>query len=170
MTVVNDPLDLYDTLEEDVRQIMIAEVNAIEPARLVADKNIWRGPVRPANDNAQNHEGVWVMLSGGRSSMPFQGAGGTEFRPTLNVRFRSGMENGAYTVIAKLARRCFLATDQFPPPAFAFDGVTPIIPAFTPLTNICDMRARSSHPLYLGMDNDGHHELSFTLECVVFGP
>ena len=169
MSTVHQALDVYDALELDVVNIIVAEVNAVEPGRLTVARNAWTGPVRPANDRAKNHEGVWVLLTGGRESMPFLGGDGTEHRPTLQVRIRSTKSDDGYSAGAKLARQCFLAVDQFPPPAFGPDGVTPIVPAYSPTTNICDLRSRSSAPLYLGLDEDGHHEWSINVEATVFG-
>jgi len=169
MTTIHGSLDIYDALEEDVRQIIFAEVNAVEPGRLTLNRNLWRGPVVPANDRAQNHEGVWVMLSAGNPSVAYLGANGTEHRPGIQIRIRAGLDAGAYQRGAKLARQCFLAVDQFPPPAFEADGVTPIVPLYVPTTRICDLRSRSSHPLSLGKDEDGHHEWSINVDAVIDG-
>lgn len=167
MTTVHGALTVLDAFEEDVRQILIAEVNQAFPSRLTANKNIWRGPVRPVNNKAKNHEGVFVLMSAGRDSMPYLAADGTELRPRVQIRVRSSLGSGAYTTGAQLSRHCFFAVDQFPPPAFQNDGTTPIVPVYTPTSPICDLRATSSAPIYIGPDSDGHHEWSINVEGVL---
>lgn len=168
MPVIHENFDIYDALEEDVRQIVFAEVNAVDPGLLVLNQNIWIGPVRPVVDSQENAEGVWIMINGGRESMPFLGGSGTEWMPSFQFRIRGGKGNNAYTRGARISRRVFMAADQFPPPAYKEDG-TALIPLYTPTTNICDIRCRGSHPIYLGMDSDGFHEWSINAEAVVHG-
>lgn len=167
MSVVH-PFDFYDDLEEDVRQIITTEVNLIEPGRIIINENIWLGPVRPVVDSQLNAEGIWVMVTGGRESLPFMGGGGTEWRPGIQIRIRIGKGNNAYTRGAKLARQIFFSVDQYPPPACREDG-TPLLPVYTPKTKICDFRSRSSHPLYLGVDSDGFHEWAVNVEAILAG-
>jgi hypothetical protein len=132
--------------DEDLLVVIDAAV-----ASLTTGTNLLAGP-KEAYDLGAGipHNAVFVNAAGGLISRPIKG-GADERHPTVNIRIRgSGVGvAGSFPDGQQLARDVLLAVDQNPPVGY------------------CETRATNSHPSYIGVDEDGHHEWLLFVEMTV---
>jgi hypothetical protein len=126
--------------------LLIAQhIDAALP-ELQLGQNLFVGPVRAADESGGiEHQAVFVLTTGGLFSEPLRHTGKTIYRPSVQIRIRSGMEVGAFQCGQDLANRIFYTVDQNPP------------------ADLCETRSFDSQPSYLGLDDDGHHEWSINV-------
>jgi len=118
---------------------------------LVLGRSLLVGPVRsPDDDGGVNHKCVFVLVTAGNQSRPIKG-GADERSPSIQITVRSDPPSAprAFRDGQTLARAVYEAVDQSPPAGY------------------CEVRAVSSHPLYIGEDEEGRHEWTINLLMVV---
>ncbi len=132
--------------------IDVAGVISTAVAELTTGTNLFVGPVRGYDKGRVPHKAVFITAEGGAPSRQFALA--VEYRPNVDIRVRGDKPSvpSAFSDGQTLARA-------------VFDAVH-----FNPPSGYCDAQVVNSHPIYIGQDEDGHHEWVITVNLIVDAP